>query len=318
MLTGNEYYFDAASALSQGCRERQEDALAVDFAQGTGLGLAVLADGMGGHDAGDIASQIVVTEVFSELKMWANDPARLERNIEQVLHGAVSGANDCVTEFVKDRGDLDIMGATLIATVLFDDRLYWISVGDSPLYLFRGASLARLNENHSLSSQITRMNGTGRPDPNELEAHEYSHCVTSVLAGRVIPQIDCTASPFRIRPGDIVIAASDGLQFLSDDRIAEILGQVSSQPSAVIVSALMRELEVLADPQQDNISLCVIKREPSAALTMAPSPEPAAEMMTSPQPHCRGGADVETVFARKEGGNSSVTICVSKKKWMSA
>jgi serine/threonine protein phosphatase PrpC len=317
MLSEIEYYFDAASALSRGRRERQEDALAIDFAQGTGLGFAVLADGMGGHEAGDIASQIVVTEVFSELKMWANEPDRLERNIQQVFHGAVSGANNCVTEFARDNCDQDVMGATLIATVLFDDRLYWISVGDSPLYLFRGGTLARLNEDHSLSSQIDRMKGSGLHEPNEGEDQEYSHCVTSVLAGRVIPQIDCTAAPFQVCPGDIVIAASDGLQFLSDNRIARILERFKSQSSAVIVSALMHELEMLDDPQQDNVSLCVIKRQPSAALSVMP-PEPTTQTMASPRPARQDDPETETVFARKQAGGSTVTICVSKKKWMSA
>jgi len=75
--------YDVASAISLGKRDVQEDAIICDFPLGSELGFAVLADGMGGHAAGDIASKIVVTEVFSELKLQSGDPKGMEGDIAE-------------------------------------------------------------------------------------------------------------------------------------------------------------------------------------------------------------------------------------------
>ena len=96
MLEEHQYIYDAAPAISVGRRDQQEDAVAIDFAEGAELGFIVLADGMGGHLAGDVASRIVVTEMFSELKMLADDPNDMEQNIGKILNRAVAEANRCV------------------------------------------------------------------------------------------------------------------------------------------------------------------------------------------------------------------------------
>ncbi len=83
-----EIRFDVASVLNRGCREYQEDAIATDFPQGAEFGYAVLSDGMGGHAAGDVASKIVVTEVFSELKFQSADGERFQRNVRDILRSA--------------------------------------------------------------------------------------------------------------------------------------------------------------------------------------------------------------------------------------
>ena len=122
--------FDTAYGVRLGARERQEDALVCDFPNGSELGFAVLADGMGGHSAGDIASKIVVTEVFSELKMRSGSMSRLETGLHQALVGAARAANSCLNQFVAQRPAAHGMGATLLAPVLVEDRLSWISIGD--------------------------------------------------------------------------------------------------------------------------------------------------------------------------------------------
>ena len=86
--------YDVASVLNRGHRDYQEDALATDFPLGADFGYAVLSDGMGGHAAGDVASKIVVTEVFSELKFQSSDAEGFEADIGNVLKdGACSSRN---------------------------------------------------------------------------------------------------------------------------------------------------------------------------------------------------------------------------------
>ena len=254
-----EMNYDAASALNVGQRDRQEDSVAADFPVGAGHGFAVLADGMGGHAAGDIASQIAVTEMFSELKMLISDPEQLEENIEADLRNALRGVNACINHYARQEAKGNVMGSTLVAPVLFGDRLYWISVGDSPLYLYRDGHLQRLNEDHSMAPEIDRMHSEGLIDSGDAETHPDRQCLTSVLMGKDIPKIDCSSKPYTVQHGDIVLAASDGVQFLSDAQIEEVLASQADRSSAQISAALLQEIKALDDPQQDNVSLCVIK-----------------------------------------------------------
>jgi len=282
-----EFGYDAATAISLGRRERQEDAVAADFPAGAGTGFAVLADGMGGHAAGDVASKIVVTEVFSDLKLRAGDPDAMEDRIGEVLQAAADGANACLGEYTGCRPESQGMGTTLLAPVLFHDRLYWISVGDSPLYLFRGGRLIRLNAEHSMAAEFENLVAQGRMAAAEAASHPDRHCVTSVLTGAGIRRIDCRSAPVRLRGGDIVLAASDGLQFLEEAEIAAVLAAERHSASARIGAALMQQLELLNAPEQDNAALCVIKPfEPQ------PQDQPAAAPPAAPA-EARGNVPVE-------------------------
>lgn len=273
-----KYVYDAASAIIRGRRDYQEDALAVDFSAGAGLGFIVLSDGMGGHSAGDVASMIVVTEIFSELKLHANDAAHLESQIGTILHSAVSCANDCVGRMAEESPRMRGMGATLVAPIVIGNRLYWISVGDSPLYLFRGNHLFRLNEEHSVKSRMKQLVARGEMPAEEAETHPDRGCLTSVLIGEAIPEIDCRDTPIELRHNDIVIAASDGLQFISDHDIARVVHEARALPSAEISARLIKRITDLNDPEQDNVSLCVLKVQDSLRLAQpadarqAPSP----------------------------------------------
>ncbi len=254
-----EFLYDAAMVIDQGRRARQEDAIVSDFPTGNGFGFVVLADGMGGHAGGDVASKIVVTEVFSELKMQSGDPEVLEQRIGDILGDAALSANECIGLYSSRSPEHEGMGATLLAPVLMDDRLYWVSIGDSPLYLFRDGTLSRLNADHVLVSQIDFMVNSGLMGREEAVNHPDQHCLTSVLAGRDIAQIDCRATPVWLAHGDIVIAASDGLQSLSEPRIEALLRFAGNQSAERIADGLLRDIARLDDPWQDNVSFCVIK-----------------------------------------------------------
>ena len=255
--------FDVASALAQGGREAQEDALASDFPLGAASGFAVLADGMGGHAAGDVASKIVVTEVFSDLKLRSSgfDPALTD--LAAPLRAAALAANDCVAAHVAANPATGGMGATLIALVASADWLSWLSVGDSPLYLWRADKLRQLNEDHSLAPQIDWMVKTGQMDADFGRTHPDRNCLTSVLMGGEIERIDCPETPFRMEPGDVVVMASDGLQTLNDAAIADVLRAHPGARSDVLAEALLDAVQALGDPYQDNVSLTVLQRRPA-------------------------------------------------------
>lgn len=251
--------FDVASALIRGKREVQEDALASDFQVGSDFGFVVLSDGMGGHEAGDIASNIVVTEVFSELKLQSVDTKKAFANITSILSNAAHSANQCLKEHSLQNPATSGMGATLVAPVLMKNKLFWISIGDSPLFLFRNNELSQLNEDHSLAPQIDFMVKSGLLSESVGRDHPDRNCLTSALLGEDIPQIDCPEEPFKLCPGDLVIAASDGLQFLSDSHIQRVLVAHPEASSSEIAELLLAEITKLDDPYQDNVSFTVVK-----------------------------------------------------------
>lgn len=259
MLPSPEIRYDVASAISQGQRDYQEDAIIADFPLGSEFGFAVLSDGMGGHSAGDIASKIVVTEVFSELKIQSGNEKYFAENIADILVGATLAANECVSGHVGQHPATEGMGATLVAPVFIKNRLYWVSVGDSPLLLFRDGKLRQLNQDHSMAPQIDLMVKSGLLGAEEGKSHPDRNCLTSVIIGNDIAHIDCPKEPVVLRDGDILIVASDGLQFLTDEEIADILLESRDCNSNEIASVLLRSLSDLDDPEQDNISFSVVK-----------------------------------------------------------
>jgi len=106
MWRSPEPRYDVASALCQGGRDYQEDAIVTDFPFGSDSGVVVLADGMGGHAAGDVASKIVVTEVFSELKFQSANFHEFEKDIPGMMTSAAAGANACVCDPWRSCGEI--------------------------------------------------------------------------------------------------------------------------------------------------------------------------------------------------------------------
>jgi protein phosphatase len=259
MTDGTGIRYDVASVLNRGCRDYQEDAIAIDFPIGAGFGYAVLSDGMGGHAAGDVASKIVVTEVFSELKFQSSDIERLVENVGEVLRSAAVSANECMAAHASNNPQTAGMGATLVAPVFLGNSLFWISIGDSPLYLLRGGRLRQLNEDHSLGPHIDYMVRSGMMPEEIGRNHPDRNALTSVLIGEAIERIDCPDRPFQLKDGDILIVASDGLQFLSNAQISEVVTELADQSASVIAEKLLEELRALDDPEQDNVCFSVIK-----------------------------------------------------------
>jgi len=253
------FSFDVASAMSRGARDYQEDAMLADIANGADLGFVILADGMGGHAAGDVASQIVLTEVFRALTSMRSEMVADKSCIQDTLKDAARAANSRLRSHVEMHADCSGMGSTLVVAVLIADELHWISVGDSPLFLFRDNELTQLNEDHSMSRAIDTMVAAGAMSEAEGKDHPDRNVLTSVLYGKPIPHMDCPDAPLTLRGGDTLIVASDGLQFLSNLEIEAVLRDKPLSGSAEISDSLMDQLERLQDPDLDNVSMSVVQ-----------------------------------------------------------
>ena len=254
--------YDVASALWQGARPYQEDSLLQEFPDGMPCGYVVLADGMGGHAAGDVASRLAVETVSDGLSGAIRGGTAFESQIADHLSAAVRNANQALAD---DAGSATVsarIASTLVTAVLCDTRLYWTSVGDSPMYLWRNGSLHLLNEDHSMAPVIDRMVADGELSADAARNHPDRNALTSVLVGENIARIDLSAEGFDLLTGDVLIVASDGLQFLQTDQIVQILaGFPAGSPSYDICKALLEGLQDLDDPYQDNVSICVLQPE---------------------------------------------------------
>ncbi|MDA9865148.1 protein phosphatase 2C domain-containing protein [bacterium] len=251
--------FDVACALDRGGRDYQEDSIVSDFAVGDDCGIVVLADGMGGHSAGDVASKTVVTEVFSELKYNSDLFFDHADSLPKLMLEAITNANDCIRDAMNENEESRGMGSTVVATVMAGTRMYWCSVGDSPLYHYRGGRMDQVNEDHSMAPQIDAMVAAGSIRPEDAKNHPDRNSLTSAVAGGKIARMDNRGLALDLKAGDIVVVSSDGLQFLDHQSITKIIAKNRRKPSAVIANALLQAVKGLDDPEQDNISFSVIK-----------------------------------------------------------
>lgn len=257
--TGTVLSFDVASVALRGRRNYQEDSLISSFPLGQDFGFAVLADGMGGHTSGHVASALVVAEVFSQLKMkdlMLDDGAL---SVSDTLQDAAHAANARVAAYAEEDQEAHGMGATLLSIVIRRDKLFWVSVGDSPLLLFRDGALRQLNKDHSMAPQIDMMVKAGTMSEEVGRDHPDRSTLTSAITGEEIEAIDCPSRPISLRPDDILVIASDGLQFLSNGAIARILKRTQGGHSLDIAEAFRDAIEDLANPEQDNAAFSVIK-----------------------------------------------------------
>lgn len=251
--------FDVATAAIKGSRNYQEDSLIANFPVGQKAGFTILADGMGGHYSGNVASALVMSEAFAHLKMKEMLIEEDLLEIPKALRKMAEAANARIARHMKADAETNGMGSTLLAVVVKGAELFWLSIGDSPLYLFRDGELRQLNQDHSMAPQIDMMVAAGALDPDLGRDHPDRNVLLSAVVGRDLAKIDCPESAFALQPDDILITASDGLQYLSDAQITEILTEHQQKPAIVVTEALLDGLDALADAEQDNVAFSLVK-----------------------------------------------------------
>ena len=260
--------FDFAARATRGARDYQEDASAFwPPAEGSSGGapdlqtansarlVAVLADGMGGHTAGALASRVVCESFISAYKgLNGSRPQRLLKSLQS--------ANDAIAVKVRANPILSGMGSTLVAAVFADEGVEWVSVGDSPLLLFRHGEIALLNEDHSLAPELDRLAALGRMTPEEAKSDPRRHMLRSAVTGDDLDLVDVSRRPLALEAGDYVILASDGLQTLETSEIQRVVKAYAEAGAEAVADALIREVEAMRDPHQDNTTVIAVRPLP--------------------------------------------------------
>jgi protein phosphatase len=249
--------FAYATRASKGARSYQEDAAAVRAAPATGEDesaqlAAALADGMGGHVGGALASDTAVRAFLQAYAAAAGDvPVRLEE--------ALQAANTAIARCVAEDHALRGMGCTLIGAAFGPAGLEWVSVGDSPLWLIRAGEIALLNEDHSLAPQIDRLAAAGIISWESAKTDPRRHILRSALTGGEIDLIDRSRRPLPLEPGDIVLLASDGIQTIASAEIARIACVNAAAGPHAVADELLAAVEGAGDPYQDNTTIIVVQ-----------------------------------------------------------
>jgi len=215
-------------------RDHNEDALRVN----EDAGLLVVADGMGGHEAGEVASGIVAETVEDEV---------VGNGLS--LADAVFRANEAVLHAVREGRGASGMGTTCVACRLHGHHLEVVWVGDSRAYLFRGGILRPLTRDHSYVQTLV---DAGLIEASEMASHPERHVLAQCVGSDSLQQADIDVYTVEIEPGDRVLLCSDGLTGEVDDaQIAELLASHGADASAV--KALVNEALVAGG--RDNVTV---------------------------------------------------------------
>jgi serine/threonine protein phosphatase PrpC len=248
LISGKDY----AAADTIGARKQQEDSCKFALINGDSELLAVLADGMGGHAAGEVASQVAVLGFVKSFLSQAplSIPGRLAT--------ALTAANAELAEAIRTSPGCEGMGCTLVAMHVSEAGIYWISVGDSPLFLVRGRSIHQINEDHSMAPEIDLGVREGRLTKQEAASHPSRNALRSALLGDEVPElIDNPTVPLQWRNNDTLILASDGLQTLTNIQIAKIVN--GSASAGEVARHLIDQVDSAKRNRQDNATVQVIK-----------------------------------------------------------
>lgn len=188
-------------------------------------GLFVVADGMGGHEAGGLASTIAIKTLD---KLLTSELIALEKG--EGLCQAIQKANELIYLEAQLNKCYAGMGTTLTATLFIDDLLYIGHIGDSRAYLIRENTIKLLTNDHSLVGELLRK---GELTESEAYRHPHRNILTRALGTEKEVEIDF--NEYKIKPGDIILLCTDGLyNLVNDDEIlAEVMGNGSDLKKTV-------------------------------------------------------------------------------------
>ena len=242
----------------QGARSYQEDDYGYEEVELGAAGetpavLMVLADGMGGEAGGATASRCVVEAFMHGIRESVGEPeARLDECLDE--------ANREVRARADADPELEGMGSTVVAAVYDGQGLWWLSVGDSPMWLFTGGRLVRLNADHSMAPVLDRMAEVGEITRDEALSDGTRHMLRSAVTGSQLDLVDCGHRSCRLAEGDYLLLASDGIETLSQHEMELCLGSAHGGSRAA-ADALLSAVKAAARPHQDNVTFLLLGGE---------------------------------------------------------
>ena len=232
-------------------RSHNEDSLAADAE----LGLAVLADGMGGYNAGEVASGIAVELIRSEMKkaLASRKPEALNgADAERLIEAHAARANTAIYRASQSQPHYSGMGTTLVVALWHDDRLSVGHIGDSRLYRLRDGALEQITRDHSLLQE--------QIDSGMITKEQARHSQNKNLVTRAVgidPEVETEVHTYSVQPGDVYLLCSDGLSDMVTDEDVQLT--LSSLAANLPLAA--EQLVQLANDNggRDNVSVILVR-----------------------------------------------------------
>ena len=225
-------------------RPHNEDSLLVEAEHG----LFAVADGMGGHAAGEVASHLAIEAVRASLA----DAPKADGDMPARLRDAIEEANRRIAEQIEQQPECRGMGTTLVVAVSAGQRCWIAHIGDSRAYLIRDAQITQLTADHSFVNELVRLGMLSR---EQAARDPRRNVVTRALGSgaMVVPEIH----EYRVEPGDTLLLCSDGLNtMLADERILAVALEAGAALEAICAGLIAA---ANAAGGEDNISVVAIR-----------------------------------------------------------
>jgi protein phosphatase len=232
-------------------RDNNEDSVAVDEQ----AALAVLADGMGGYNAGEIASGMATAFIKSELGRWLSEASASasDTDVRRAMDICVENANRAIYNAANSNPQYAGMGTTLVLAVLREGRLLVGHIGDSRAYRLRGGKLSQITKDHSL---LQEQIDAGLITPEQAAYSSNKNLVTRAVG--VEDTVLLETHLHDLQPGDLILMCSDGLSDMIDDaEIAAVLQSTNDLPEAG--AALVAAANAAGG--RDNIAVILVRAQ---------------------------------------------------------
>ena len=228
-------------------REKNEDACFVI----PGHNVYIVADGVGGNNAGEVASRTVVQGIAEYVREVPLDECGTDEEICSYFIDCLAKVNEEVVTLGQNHREHRGMATTVVTAYIRDGKAYIMHVGDSRAYLFRDGELTQLTEDHTYVNELLK---SGAITCEEAEAHSQKHYITRAIGADIFVKSDFYRVP--IKPGDILMLCSDGLHGeVEEQKLIEILNEEENMPQACtkLVDA------AIEGGGRDNITVVLVK-----------------------------------------------------------
>lgn len=233
-----------------GDRKGNEDRVGYSYSRD--VLLMVIADGMGGHDQGEVAAEIAVTEITRRFQQEARN--KLRKPFE-FLVSSIQSAHRAIVSHAVEENLLECPRTTCVACVIQNGYAFWAHAGDSRLYVLRRGQLVAATQDHS---KVQQMIDAGAITPEQAARHPDRNKIFSCLGGVVPPHIDIGREA-RLEPGDTIMLSTDG--FWAQVPAGALAAMLAKQTVTALLPGLMVEAQRRAQGESDNVSVVAMTWE---------------------------------------------------------
>ncbi len=255
--------FDVGKSIIKGDRDYQDDNYFINDPYGKDTALTKLhslllciADGVGGEAAGSVASRIVCRTSINSVQKKVKGQTVVE-DIPGLLKNVLPKIQSRIKHKIEVNAAYKRMATTMLLCFLECNHLYWLSIGDSRLMLFRNGKIRPLNADHSYGMHLDRLAAKGELTLEQAANHPERHYLMSYVGGGEISAVDLPSDPIELQMNDILLLATDGVNSLSDDEIKNILkapAEAQTLAEELTLSISKKDIN-----HQDNTTVIVVK-----------------------------------------------------------